>query len=598
MERLLCATLFPTRARCDVSLRCALLLLCIALFGISPASAAQFSTSLDRDTVVLGEEVALALRFEGGVQGNPSLPQIPGVQVKGLSRGFQSSPDADGKMASTVTFTYTLVPTQIGDITIPALQIDVGGQRLSSQPLTLHVLREDASAPPATMGNQIAFLWPVWPKKEVYLHEPIVLEMRLYVHTSVRRIGEFQAPLNGDGFTAGKYTSSQGFQRMVGSTPYSVVPFRVAITPIKTGVLTIEPVKGSVILNPADVFEGFFNRARPQQAQLALDKQEIKVLPLPTDKVPPGFSGAVGKYEMNVSVAPTNVAAGDPITVKVQIRGHGALDSITLPEQDWKGFKIYPAAPQAPDITDAFGLDGSKSFEQVISPDSTEVKEVPPFTFSYFDPDAKTYRTLTHLATKLVVRPGGAVSIPVVAAGKNRDQDKPHVQQDIVPLKQRLGAVAQIRPPLLQQPWFLALQALPLLAWLGAWGWRNRTDALAKNPRLRRQRQVAQLVRDGMKDLQRLAAENNSDEFFATMFRLLQEQLGERLDCPASAITEAVIEEKLRPRGAGEGMLNELRELFQMCNLVRYAPIKSSQELAAIVPRFEKVIRELQELKA
>jgi hypothetical protein len=165
-------------------------------------------------------------------------------------------------------------------------------------------------------------------------------------------------------------------------------------------------------------------------------------------------------------------------------------------------------------------------------------------------------------------------------------------------LKQRLGAVAQIRPPLLQQPWFLALQALPLLAWLGAWGWRNRTDALAKNPRLRRQRQVAQLVRDGMKDLQRLAAENNSDEFFATMFRLLQEQLGERLDCPASAITEAVIEEKLRPRGAGEGMLNELRELFQMCNLVRYAPIKSSQELAAIVPRFEKVIRELQELKA
>jgi hypothetical protein len=83
-----------------------------------------------------------------------------------------------------------------------------------------------------------------------------------------------------------------------------------------------------------------------------------------------------------------------------------------------------------------------------------------------------------------------------------------------------------------------------------------------------------------MKDLQRLAAENNSDEFFATMFRLLQEQLGERLDCPASAITEAVIEEKLRPRGAGEGMLNELRELFQMCNLVRYAPIKSSQELA------------------
>ena len=35
----------------------------------------------------------------------------------------------------------------------------------------------------------------------------------------------------------------------------------------------------------------------------------------------------------------------------------------------------------------------------------------------------------------------------------------------------------------------------------------------------------------------------DSDQFFATLSRLLQEQLGERLDLPASAITEAVIEE-------------------------------------------------------
>ena len=41
----------------------------------------------------------------------------------------------------------------------------------------------------------------------------------------------------------------------------------------------------------------------------------------------------------------------------------------------------------------------------------------------------------------------------------------------------------------------------------------------------------------------------SSDEFFAVLFRLLQEQLGERLDLPASAITEAVIEERLSPLG-------------------------------------------------
>ena len=44
---------------------------------------------------------------------------------------------------------------------------------------------------------------------------------------------------------------------------------------------------------------------------------------------------------------------------------------------------------------------------------------------------------------------------------------------------------------------------------------------------------------------------------------LLQEQLGERLDLPASAITEAVIEEHLRPRNVPETPLAQLHELFQ-----------------------------------
>ena len=65
----------------------------------------------------------------------------------------------------------------------------------------------------------------------------------------------------------------------------------------------------------------------------------------------------------------------------------------------------------------------------------------------------------------------------------------------------------------------------------------------------------------------------------------------------ASAITEAVIEERLRPRGVPETMLASLHELFQTCNLARYAPIKTSQELAAIIPKLEAVLRELQALK-
>ena len=40
---------------------------------------------------------------------------------------------------------------------------------------------------------------------------------------------------------------------------------------------------------------------------------------------------------------------------------------------------------------------------------------------------------------------------------------------------------------------------------------------------------------------------NEPEAFFATLFHLLQERLGERLESAASAITEAIVEERLCP---------------------------------------------------
>ena len=126
---------------------------------------------------------------------------------------------------------------------------------------------------------------------------------------------------------------------------------------------------------------------------------------------------------------------------------------------------------------------------------------------------------------------------------------------------------------------------------------RRRADNLANNPRLRRQREVARTIEQGLHDLKRFANQNDSEQFFATLVRLLQEQLGERLDMPATAITEAVIEEELRPKGLPEATLNTLQDLFQLANLARYAPVKTSQELAALIPRMEATLAELRSLK-
>jgi hypothetical protein len=395
----------------------------------------------------------------------------------------------------------------------------------------------------------------------------------------------------------------------IGAATYQVLPILFTLKPVKTGVLNLGPATFNAVMElPSPdgrrdpFFEQFgmrspFFRGEQKRVVLATEATNLQCLPWPSQNVPPGFNGAVGNYTMTVTAGPTNVMAGDPITLRVRIAGRGALDGLVLPEQPaWQNFKIFPPTAKPLESTDPFGLQGARTFEQIIVPQSAEIKELPQFSFSFFDPEAGTYRTLTQPATPLIVRPGGSVAAPTFVAAGRPAQDAPPPAQDIVHIKLRLGAVAQAGPPLVGRAWFILLQTVPVLAWVWALAWRRQADRLANNPRLRRRRQLTQVIRDGLAEMRRLAAENQSDKFFATLFRLLQEQLGERLDLPASAITEAVIEEHLRPRGAPETVLARVQELFQSCNLARYAPVKSSQELAALIPKFEATLRELQAL--
>jgi hypothetical protein len=578
-------------------------LLLAALVVPMVAGAATFRASLDRDTITLGESATLSLNFEGGSPPNtPVLPNIPNLQISGGGTSQQFSFSSGTQATSIFTYNFVLTPRQAGDYTIPALAAEVNGEKLTSQPLTLKVVHPSAPTPQAVnSGSQIAFLKLEPPGKAVYVGESFIVQMQLYVINQVRGISEPQfTAFPADGFVVGKITHGQGHSVQVGNAVYTVFPFSVVLKAVKAGSFALGPVTANIAVElpsnrQRDPFFDFFNRNEQRQIPLVTETQSIQSLPLPLDNVPPTFNGAVGNFTMTLTAGPTNVAAGDPITVKIQISGRGTLDSLTLPDQPaWHDFKTYPQASKLE--TDQMGLQGTKTFEEFVTPQNSDLKALPPVSFSFFDPEQKAYRTITHPGVPLTVRPGGATAAPTVVAAKANAQENAPPAQDIVPIKQRLGTVAQLGAPLATRSWFLGLQSMPLLAFVTMLVWRRRTEALANNPRLRRRRHVAQVIRDGMADLRKLAGEKKSEEFFATLSRLLQEQLGERLDLPASAITEAVIEERLAPRGVPEATCAPLQELFQTCNLARYAPIKSSQQLAAVIPKLESVLASLEKL--
>ncbi|MEP6664438.1 MAG: BatD family protein, partial [Verrucomicrobiota bacterium] len=557
----------------------------------SALGAPSFTASLDRTTIGLGETVNLSLTItDASVDAQPVLPTIPGLRVVQNTQSSQLRFD-NGRRSSSVTYIYELASGAVGDFTIPALRLNLGGTSLASQPLKLKVVKGQPVASPEE--KLPAFVKLILPKTNLFVGEPMAVEIQLYCQNA----SDLNLPQPaGDGFTVGSIPQPSQSRTRVGGEIYNLVVFKTAVTPTRAGNLTLGPVTLSLklLMGPTDFF-GQFTQAR--QVTLASEPQTVQVLPLPMEKKPANFNGAIGRFSMDFSASPTNVAVGDPITLKVKISGRGSLDLLSLPQQsDWREFKTYPPTSKL-DSADPLGLEGTKTFEQVVVPQNSEVKTLPAFAFSFFDPERKSYQTLTSPSLALVVRPTAATPQPTVLSDISETEKPPPAVRDLVHIKAQPGELRPPAPPLLQQPWFLAMQAFAPLAWIGAVVYRKRKENFANNPRLRRRLQTERSVARGLSELPKKAEANEPEIFFASIFRLLQEQIGERLDLPASSITEAVVEEELKPAGADAATIELVHELFQTCNQARYASQRTSEEMASFIQKVQRAMAGLKKIK-
>jgi hypothetical protein len=587
-------------------IRKTLLILLAAALVPGVVWAASFTASLDRDAMVVGETAALSLTFEGAQPRTVPTPRVAGLQFTQAGTS-QNVSIVNGAMTSTVTISFQVTAQRAGEYVIPAMTADLNGQPYSSQPIKLSVGKVTApTAESVNSGNEVAFLKFVLPKTKLYVGEPVIGKLELYLREDVQNFGNFQMTSSPtEGFSAGKITELQNQRRRVqiGNRIYNVIPLAIPLSAVRSGPLTLGPftANAAVVLPSQNqggdpFFRQFFNQGEQKQVMLTTEPFAVESVPLPKQGKPANFAGAVGDFRMTSTAGPTDLTAGDPITVRVQITGHGTLDAVSLPVQEaWHAFKTYPPTAKL-ETTDQFGFQGTKTFEQIISPQNSDVHELPALTFSYFNPDDGQYHTLTEPAVPITVKAAGTSPMPALAANKSAASEN-QTPQDILPIKEKLGTFAAPAPPLVTRPVFLAAQVVPVLALLAAFVWRKRADSLANNPRLRRQRAVAQVMAMGLSDLKKHAAANQPDDFFATLFRLLQEQLGERLDCPATAITEDVIESHAALRQAPQALRTALHEQFQLCNQARYAPVRGVSELNSVAAQFEKLIAQLQEVK-
>ncbi|MCX7872051.1 MAG: BatD family protein [Verrucomicrobiae bacterium] len=547
----------------------------------------SLNATIEPPSITVGETATLSLSFEGGKpDGDIQIPSVPGLTINPGGESFRQY-IVNNRISISYVRTFAISAEKEGEYTIPPFVAAIGGQKVASQPIKLIVGKVDNRD-----IERFARLRFNISKGEVRVGEPFQIEVRL-LYLALN--GGEQPQIVAEGFNIGKLVQNDSHSIEEGRT-WRLITFRTYATAMRAGELSLGPVSMKVTI-PSRLERNFFGEtvvAAWRTVALTAPEYKIKVLPLPSTNVPTEFNGAIGVYNMTVNISPTNVAVGDPITVKVTISGRGPIESLTLPEQPaWSEFKVYPPTSKV-EITDQFGLAGTKTFEQVVVAKSTETRELPPFIFAYFDTEKQEYRILKGPNVPLIVRPSASGQ---VVMNTTTNASSAIIQTDIVPNKVKPGAFGAITVPIIVNPYFWGAQTLPAAMWLVLLVRRKRLEELTNNPRLRRKLETERIIKEELKKLPALAEQQKTEEFFAAIFRLLQEKIGERLDLPALSITESVIDENLVPIGCSEELIFILRKLFNECNQARYGGQKNTQQLNQIIPEVHQALKLLSEVE-
>jgi len=407
---------------------------------------------------------------------------------------------------------------------------------------------------------------------QIFVGQTVPVNIIVFARPNVPIRGVGGGNIEAEGLNFKNLPIKAGTQVINGET-FNVCLIEGAISPLHAGKFKFGPcvvkMQLAVASQRRSLIDEMMGRVDVREVPVVAEPMPIEVFPVPEEGKPADFGGAVGKWNLEVTAKPTDVAVGDPVTLTIKVSGTGNID--TVPPVQLKGlenFKTYD--PTTKTTKNDLNTTGERVFEQVLVPKSTEATQLPEVRLPYFDTSTHTYKVATQPAIRLNVKPS-ATGQTAILSGQLRLHPTEKLGQDIVYLKGDIGAAPMTfwRAPVF---WFLNL--LPVLGLAGGLTWKRKADRLRGDVAYARRSRAARKARA------LLGTAGKHEE----VQHALQVYLGDRLNIPESGITASVADEYRLPAS--------VREIFEACDAARFAGMTA--DVAALKQKVEQVIDELE----
>ena len=540
----------------------------------------------------------------------------------------------NGKRTSSfaLTYTYTLMANKEGTFMIPPATIKVDGSQYSSNGVRITVLPPDqptqtsaASQPRNTNqssatsqqreNNQTSaeniFMRTLVSKTKVHEQEVILLSYKLYFAgvdvaqmTNNTRLPEFKGFLKQELEMGEIQTELEHYN---GRNYQTAVLYRALLFPQRSGELVIEPAQFEAILrvqNRAQVrsiFDDFFGSYTTVSKQLVAPKVTIHVASLPAGK-PAGFSGGVGQFSINSTISSTNLQANEAVTLKLTVQGTGNMKLLKTLAVDWpEGFEVYD-----PKVTNNFqnttsGVTGTKIIEYLAIPRAGGTYTLPPVQFSYYDPQADSYKTLT--TPEYTIQVARTATEETSATVVNNYVQKEDIQQLGTDIRYIYTGDLERGARILKQgqvtfgSWLFWLWYImpTLLAAVLFIVFRKQIKENADITRVR-YKKANKIAQRRLKNAERLLKENQKEQFYEEIERAAWTYLSDRLSVPTAQLGKENIAQILAAKSVSEDIIKQLLHVLSTAEFARYAPI-SDHAMQDIYDDTTKIINQLENCK-
>ncbi len=593
MKKIISRTLCP----------CVLFAAIILFSGTLLADDISFEASVSASKVALGVPFRLSLTVHGTQDiAVVPLPTIEGFESRYIGPSSQVSV-VNNQYTAKKSFNYQMVPVKEGKWVIPPVEVQIKGATYRTETVLIEVgpagaAVDGAKNAEADISGKIKMIM-VSPRRDVYMGETLPVVIKLYVNDADLRDISFPA-ITGDGFMALGFAQPKRYQENVGGVVFQVIEFLTGVVPTRDGDVVLGPsiieaaipVKMEQVDDPSgvfgnDFFRGFFGGYQKRGVRVSAEPFVLNVRALPEVGRPSFFSGAIGQFDVAVEVSPKEVKAGDPVTVRMTVKGGGDLKNAQIPPYKPDGFKAYD-----PQIKN--NEDGSLVFEQVLIPSGSTLKEVPAISFNYFDPSKGQYETVLRGPFSIKVEdPPPGQEFKAVGFSSEGGNGAERFGRDIVFIKDQPG-VLHVKGDLWSGPWlFLLAVILYLNIWGGLFAFRRHQFRLESDGPFARRIRARQEARKGMKAL--TAYVGNSKSMAGESRRILDVFLADVFDLPPGAIATGNMKELLAEQQISLPTMERMIRVMDTCNAACFASVSlSSEESGRMITDLNDVINDIE----